>query len=61
MEIVIKEGICLSEKKVVIEKQKIKFLGFELGTNGISLQSHVSTKINEYHDELKTKKQIEGF
>jgi len=44
IEATIKEGICLSKKKVVIEKEKIEFLGFELGTNGISLQPHISTR-----------------
>ena len=57
----IKEGICLSEKKVVIEKEKIKFLGFEVGTNGICLEPHISRKIMEYPDQLRTKKQIQGF
>ena len=32
-ETAIKEGICLSEKKATIEKEKIEFLGFELGSN----------------------------
>jgi len=27
----IKEGICLSEKKVVVEMKTIKFLDFEVG------------------------------
>ena len=29
-EIATQEGICLSEKKVTIEQEKIEFLGFEL-------------------------------
>jgi len=61
VETAIKEGICLSEKKVTIEQEKIKFLGFELGSNGISLQAHISKKISEYPDELRIKKQIQGF
>ena len=60
-ETAIKEGICLSEKKANIEQEKIEFLGFELGSNGISLQAHILRKIFEYPDELRTKKQIQGF
>ena len=60
-EIAIKEGICLSEKKATIEQEKIDFLGFKLGCNGISLQNHISRKIMEYPDNLRTKKQIQGF
>ena len=48
----IKEGICLSEEKATIDQEKIDFLGFELGANGISLQTHISRKIMEYPDEL---------
>ena len=43
------------KKKVVIEKEKIEFLGFEASINGISLQPHISL-INEYADELRIKK-----
>ena len=49
---VIKEGICLSEKKAVIEKEKIEFLGFEVDANVISLQPYISRKIMEYLDQL---------
>jgi len=38
---VIKEGTCLSQKKATIEQEKIEFLGFELGSNDISLQAHI--------------------
>ena len=54
LETAIKEGICLSEKKAVIKKKKIEFLGF--CTNRISLQPHISRKIMEYPDQLITKK-----
>ena len=47
IETTIKEGICLNEKKAIIEKEKIEFLGVEVGTNGISLQPHISWKINQ--------------
>ena len=57
-ETAIKEGICLSEKKATAEQEKIEFLGFELRSNGISLQNHISRKIMKYPDELRTKKQI---
>jgi len=60
-ETAIKEGICLSEKKTTIEQERIEFVGFELGLNGISLQAHISRKISEYPDELRTKKQIQGL
>ena len=55
-ETAIRESICLGEKKATIEQGKIKFLGFEQGSNGISLYTHISRKIIEYPDELRTKK-----
>ena len=61
VETAIKEGIYLSEKKATIEQEKIEFLGFELGSNGISSEAHISRKISEYPDELRTKKQIQWF
>ena len=61
LEAAIKEGICLSKKKAVNEKEKIEFLGFEVGINEINLQPHISRKITEYPDQLRTKKQIQGF
>ena len=61
VETAIKEGICLSEKKATIEQEKIEFLGFELGSNGISLQAHISRKISEYPNELRTKKTNSRF
>ena len=45
----------------MIEKEKIKFLGFEVGTNRINLQPHISRKIMKYPDQLQTRKQIQGF
>ena len=54
--IAIKEGICLSKKNNAIKQEKMDFLGFELGANGISLQTHISRKTMEYPDELQTKK-----
>ena len=33
IEIAIKEGNYLSEKKAVVEREKTEFLGFEVGTN----------------------------
>ena len=56
IETTIKEGICLSEKKAVFEKDKIEFLGFQVGINGIALQPHISRKINAYPDQIRTKK-----
>jgi len=50
------EGICVSEKKATIEQEKVELLGFELVTNGISLQTNISRKICEHPDELRTKK-----
>ena len=61
METTIKEGICLSEKKATVEQEKMELLGFKLGSNGIYLQNHVSQKIFEYPNELRTKKQNKGF
>ena len=61
IETAIKEGICLSEKKFVVVKEKIEFLYFEVGTNRISLQPCISRKINEYPNKLRIKKQIQRF
>ena len=44
IETAIKGGICLSERRSIIEKETIECLGFEVGTNGISLQPHISTR-----------------
>ena len=46
-ETTIREGICLSEKKATIEQGKIDFLRFKLGSNSISLQTHICRKIIE--------------
>ena len=46
-ETIIKEGICLSEKKATIEQENIELLGFELGSGGIFLQNHISRKVIE--------------
>jgi len=40
----IKEDICLSEKKAIIKREKIEFLGFEVDTNGINLQPPISKR-----------------
>jgi len=34
---------------------------FKLDSNSISLQAHISRKVSEYPDELRTKKQIQEF
>ena len=60
-ETAIKEGICISEKKATIEQEKIKFLGFELGSNGISLQAHISRKVSEYPDKLRLENKCKNF
>jgi len=49
------------KRKPLFKKKKIKFLGFEVGINEISLQPHISQKITKYPDQLRTKKQIQGF
>ena len=47
IEMAIEEGICLGEKKTIIEKETIESLAFKVGTNRVSLQPHISRKINE--------------
>ena len=44
MKTAIKEGICLSERKAIIEQEKIKFLGFEERSNSIFSQTPISKK-----------------
>lgn len=56
-----KEGIVLSEKKAIIEKSEIKFLGLIIDKNGIKLQSHISKKIESFPDKLESKEQIQKF
>ena len=46
------------KRKLQLNGEKIEFLGFKLGSNGNFLQTHISRKITEYPDELRTKKQI---
>ena len=48
-------------EKATIEQEKIEFLGFELGSSSTSLQNPISRKMMEYPNELRTKKQIQGF
>ena len=54
-------GIALSERKAIIEKKEIKFLGLKLSAAGIKLQPHISRKILEFPDKLDNRNQIEKF
>ena len=57
----IREGIVLSERKAVIEDKKIEFLGMIMDRQGIRLQSHIGRKISEFPDKLENKQQIQKF
>ena len=56
-----KHGIVLSEKKVDIKKKEIEFLGMIIDSKGIKLQSHITEKIKDFFDELRTKEMIHKF
>ena len=48
-------SIILLDKKVDIKKKKIEFLGMIINTKEINLQPHISEKIKDFPDELRTK------
>ena len=59
-EICQKEGLVLSEKKVVIATRKIEFLGVEIDETGIVLQDHIVEKIQKFPEKLVDKKQLQS-
>ena len=54
-------GIVLSKKKVDIKKKEIEFLGMIIDSKDIKLQSHITEKIKDFPDELRTKEMIHKF
>lgn len=57
----IKHGLALSEKKTNLLKEQIEFLGMKIDGKGIELQSHILEKINAFPDKLIDKKQVQSF
>lgn len=54
-------GLILSKKKMEICKQKINFLGHEIGEGKIYLQDHIAKKILEFPDAMNDKKVLQQF
>ena len=54
-------GIVLSEKKVDIKKKEIEYLANIIDSKGIKLQSHITEKIKDFPDELRTMEMIHKF
>ncbi|KAJ9536290.1 hypothetical protein OSB04_un000538 [Centaurea solstitialis] len=61
IELCIKNGLALSEKKTKLIQEQIDFLGMKIDGNGIELQSHILEKINSFPDKLVDKKQVQSF
>ena len=53
-------GIVISNKKVDIKKKEIEFLRMIMDFKGIRLQSHISKKITDISNELRTKEIIQN-
>lgn len=53
-------GLILSKKKMEICKEKINFLGHEIGEGKIHLQEHIAKKI-QFHDAMNDKKVLQQF
>lgn len=54
-------GLVISKKKMELFKQKISFLGLEIGNGKVELQPHISQKIIDFPDKLDSKKKIQAF
>lgn len=54
-------GLVVSKRKMELYKQKISFLGLEIGNGKFELQPHISQKIIELPDKLDNKKKIQAF
>jgi hypothetical protein len=52
-------GLILSKKKIEICKEKINFLGHEIGEGKIYLQDHISKKISQFPDAMNDKKVLQ--
>jgi hypothetical protein len=54
-------GLILSKKKMEICKEKINFLGHEIGEGKIYLQDHIAKKILQFPDAMNDKKLLQQF
>jgi hypothetical protein len=54
-------GLILSKKKMEICKEKINFLGYEIGEGKIYLQDHIAKKILQFPDAMDDKKVLQQF
>jgi predicted FMN-binding regulatory protein PaiB len=54
-------GLILSKKKMKICKEKINFLGHEIGGGKIYLQDHIAKKILQFLDAMNDKKVLQQF
>jgi len=54
-------GLILSKKKMEICKEKINFLGHEIGEGKIYLQEHIAKKILQFPDTMNDKKVLQQF
>jgi ribonuclease HI/predicted FMN-binding regulatory protein PaiB len=54
-------GLILSKKKMEICKEKINFLGHEIGEGKIYLQEHIARKILQFPDTMNDKKILQQF
>ena len=53
------QGIMLSEKKMVIGKPSIDFLGVSILDGKYTLQPHIAVSLGEFPDKLTSAKQIQ--
>lgn len=61
IELCIKNGLALSEKKTKLIQEQIEFLGMKIDGKGIELQSHILEKISSFPDKLIDKKHVQSF
>jgi ribonuclease HI len=54
-------GLILPKKKIEICKEKINFLGHEIGEGKIYLQDHIAKKILQFSDAMNDKKVLQQF
>ena len=61
IETAIKGGICLSERRSIIEKETIECLGFEVGTNEISYNLIYQERLMNVLMNLELKYKFKDF
>jgi hypothetical protein len=54
-------GLILSKKKIEICKEKINFLGHEIGEGKVYLQDHIAKNILQFPDAMNDKKVLQQF